>query len=382
MDPVAQAPSSQKPILLDLSRSELEREVVEVLGQSRFRAKQIWQAMHRECISDFESVTTLPKALRGELANRYTADPLSTVMHLKSADGSTDKALFKLNDGELVETVLMRYTADGHRKARKTVCVSTQAGCALGCTFCATGQQGFRRQLTTGEIVAQITFMQRVAMEEDQSEVESGERERGSVQGVTNVVFMGMGEPLANYDNTMAAIRAINDPNGLAVGARHITLSTVGLVPQILRLSREELQINLAVSLHAPDDATRSQTMPINRRYPLSVLLDACRRYVAMTDRRIFFEYVLLKGQNDSAGHARKLGGLLEGMLCHVNLIPVNPTSEGPYERTSRKDAETFQKMLRRYGVASTVRMEKGIDIDAGCGQLRARVVDTEALGA
>ena len=381
MPSTVQSPVSEKPILLDFSRAELEREVVDVLGQSRFRARQIWQALHRECLSDFDAVTTLPKALRGQLSERYTADPLSKVMHLESADGSTDKALFRLQDGELVETVLMRYTADGHRKARKTVCVSTQAGCALGCTFCATGQQGFRRQLSTGEIIAQITFMQRIAIDEDTAEVESGERERGSVQGVTNVVFMGMGEPLANYDNTMAAIRAINDAHGLAIGARHITLSTVGLAPQILQLAGEELQINLAVSLHAPDDATRSQTMPINRRYPISVLLDACRRYVEMTDRRIFFEYVLLKEQNDRVGHARKLGRLLTGMLCHVNLIPVNPTSEGPYERTSRADAETFQRELRRFGVPSTVRMEKGIDIDAGCGQLRARVVDAEALG-
>lgn len=381
MPSTVQVPASEKPILLDFSRSELEREVVDVLGQSRYRARQIWQALHRECISDFAAVTTLPKALRSQLSERYTADPLANVMHLKSKDGSTDKALFRLHDGELVETVLMRYVADGHRKARKTVCVSTQAGCALGCTFCATGQQGFRRQLTTGEIVAQITSMQRTAMEEDRAEVAAGRRERGSVQGVTNVVFMGMGEPLANYENTMAAIRAINDAHGLAIGARHITLSTVGLAPQILQLAGEELQINLAVSLHAPDDATRSQTMPINRRYPIAVLLDACRQYVSLTDRRIFFEYVLLKEQNDRVVHARKLGGLLTGMLCHVNLIPVNPTSEGPYERTSRSDAETFQRELRRFGVPSTVRMEKGIDIDAGCGQLRSRVVDAETLG-
>ncbi len=373
-------PRDQKPIILDFSRSELEREVVDVLGQSKFRAKQIWQALHRECIPDFESVTTLPKGLREELARRYTSNPLERVMHLTSADGSTDKALFRLSDGELVETVLMRYAADSHRKARKTVCVSTQAGCALGCTFCATGQQGFRRQLTTGEIVAQIIFMQRIALAEDRSEVENGAREMGSVQGVTNVVFMGMGEPLANYENTMSAIRSINDANGLAVGGRHITLSTVGLAPQIVRLARENIQINLAVSLHAPDDATRSQTMPINRRYPISVLLDACRRYVEMTDRRIFFEYVLLQDQNDRIRHARRLGELLSGMLCHVNLIPVNPTADGPYRRTSRADAERFQLELRRYRVPSTVRIEKGIDIDAGCGQLRARVIDTGAL--
>ncbi len=371
------SPTRAKPTILDLSRSELEREVVDSFGQSRFRAKQIWQAIHRECIADFDQITTLPKPLRQELASRYIADPLETVTHLTSADGSTDKALFRLPDGELIETVLMRYTADSHRKARKTVCVSTQAGCALGCTFCATGQQGFRRQLTTGEIIAQIIFMQRIAMAEDRAEVEHGHRDLGSIQGVTNVVFMGMGEPLANYDNTLSAVRAINDANGLAVGARHITLSTVGLVPQILRLAEEDIQINLAVSLHAADDATRSETMPINRRYPMSALLDACRRYVEKTDRRIFFEYVLLKGQNDRIEQARKLGNLLTGMLCHVNLIPVNPTSDGPYQRTSRDDAELFQIELRRFGVPSTVRIEKGIDIDAGCGQLRARVFDS-----
>ncbi len=369
------APSRTKPTILDLGRSELEREIVDSFGQSRYRAKQIWQALHRECIDDFDAITTLPKTLRNELSERYVVDPLEKVLHLTSRDGSTDKALFRLPDGELIETVLMRYKADSHRKARKTVCVSTQAGCALGCTFCATGQQGFRRQLSVGEIVAQIIFMQRVALAEDRAEVEDGRRDLGSVQGVTNVVFMGMGEPLANYDNTMAAIRSINYANGLAVGARHITLSTVGLAPQIIQLAGENIQINLAVSLHAPDDETRSETMPINRRYPLSVLLDACRRYVESTDRRIFFEYVLLKGQNDTISHARKLGNLLSGMLCHVNLIPVNPTSDGPYERTSRDDAELFQVELRRFGVPSTVRIEKGIDIDAGCGQLRARVM-------
>lgn len=369
------APSRTKPTILDLGRSELEREVVDSFGQSRYRAKQIWQALHRECIDDFDAITTLPKALRNELSERYAVDPLEKVLHLTSRDGSTDKALFRLPDGELIETVLMRYKSDSHRKARKTVCVSTQAGCALGCTFCATGQQGFRRQLSVGEIVAQIIFTQRIALAEDRAEVEDGRRDLGSVQGVTNVVFMGMGEPLANYDNTMAAIRSINDANGLAVGARHITLSTVGLAPQIIQLAGENIQINLAVSLHAPDDETRSETMPINRRYPLSVLLDACRRYVESTDRRIFFEYVLLKGQNDTSSHARKLGSLLSGMLCHVNLIPVNPTSDGPYERTSRDDAELFQVELRRFGVPSTVRIEKGIDIDAGCGQLRARVM-------
>ena len=374
--------TNSKSKILDFTREELELEVVDVLSQPKFRAKQIWQALHRECIQDFDAITTLPISLRKTLSERYVANPLATVMHLHSSDGSTDKLLFRLDDGELIETVLMRYEDDSHRRARKTVCVSTQAGCALGCTFCATGQQGFRRQLTVGEIVAQVIYMQRIALAEDEDEVRSGERERASIQGVTNVVFMGMGEPLANYENTLAAIRAINDPNGLAVGARHITLSTVGLVPQIIRLASENLQINLAVSLHAPDDETRSETMPINRRYPLDMLISTCRDYVQITGRRIFFEYVLLKDQNDSLSHADRLGELLAGLLCHVNLIPVNPTADGPYDRTESPQIKRFQNLLRRHGVPSTVRMEKGIDIDAGCGQLRDRVLATTELTA
>ncbi len=368
-----------KPKILDFSRDRLEREIVDVLKQPKFRAKQLWQALHRECIQDFDSITTLPVSLRQNLKERYIANPLTEAMRRRSSDGSTDKLLFRLGDGELIETVLMRYEDDSHRKARKTVCVSTQAGCALGCTFCATGQQGFRRQLTAGEIVAQVLYAQRIALDEDESEVRSGKREQASIQGVTNVVFMGMGEPLANYSNTMAAIRAINDPHGVAVGARHITLSTVGLVPQILRLANENIQFNLAVSLHAPDNETRSQTMPINRRYPLEELISSCRRYVEMTGRRIFFEYVLLRDQNDSLSHASRLGELLSGLLCHVNLIPVNPTSEGPYERTQPSQVKRFQNVLRRHGVPSTVRMEKGIDINAGCGQLRDRVLEAVA---
>ena len=320
-------------------------------------------------------MTTLARTLRAKLQAQYSLDPLQPVTHLKSKDASTDKVLFRLHDGELIETVLMRYAPDGHRKARKTVCVSTQAGCALGCTFCATGQQGFRRQLTQGEIVGQVLHMERLARREDEAEINAGTRSRGARQGVTNVVFMGMGEPLANYDNTMAALRVLNDERGVHIGARQLTLSTVGLVPEIHRLAAEDLQLNLAVSLHAADDETRSQTMPINTRYPISDLLSACRDFTKQTQRRIFFEYVLLHRQNDSAEQARKLGRRLRGLLCHVNLIPVNPTGDGPYHRPDRRAAKRFQEELTKAGVPSTVRMEKGIDINAGCGQLRARAL-------
>jgi 23S rRNA (adenine2503-C2)-methyltransferase len=366
--------AAQKVSILDLSKDRLAAAVTD-LGEPRFRADQLWVALYRSLAPSFDDMTTLAKSLRHKLAERYSFGAIEIARHERSADGSTDKLLFRLHDGELIETVLMRYAADGHRKARKTVCVSTQAGCALGCTFCATGQQGFRRQLSVGEIVAQVIAMERMARDEDEEEIAAGIRTRGERQGVTNVVFMGMGEPLANYDNTLAAIRTLNDEGGLHVGARHITLSTVGLVPQIARLAGEDLQINLAVSLHAPDDRTRSETMPINARYPLAELLDACRDYVRRTKRRIFFEYVLLQGQNDSSTQAAKLGRLLQGMLCHVNLIPVNPTGDGPYRRPNRENAAEFQAVLAEHGVPSTVRMEKGIDINAGCGQLRARAL-------
>ena len=363
------ADSAAPTDLLGLDFDALEQLVTGRFGAPRYRARQLWDGIHRQGRRALDDIATLPAQLRRELGAECIVTSLEPVVRLTSADRSTDKALYRLPDGELIETVLMRYFADGHRRPRKTVCVSSQAGCALGCTFCATGQQGFRRQLTVGEIVGQVIDMQRVASSDDGNNGESG---------ITNVVFMGMGEPLANYDNTLAAIRILNDARGIGIGARHITVSTVGLVPPMLRLAREGIQVNLAVSLHAPDDATRSETVPINRRYPLSELISACHQYVEMTDRRIFFEYVLLRGQNDSIDHAERLGGLLTGLNCHVNLIPVNPTGDGPYGRTKRGDALRFQSELKTWGVPSTVRMEKGIDIDAGCGQLRARVLDED----
>jgi 23S rRNA (adenine2503-C2)-methyltransferase len=371
--------SASKPSLLDLSLEEVV-ELMAELGEAPYRARQLWRAMYHEIRESFDEMTSLSKSLREKLKERFILSPLERSVYLTSRDETTDKALFKLPDGELIETVLMRYEPDGHRKTRRTVCVSTQAGCALGCTFCATGQQGFKRQLTVGEIVSQVIYMERVARLEDELEIEQGVRSKGERQGVTNVVFMGMGEPLANYDNSLRAIRILNSDQGLHIGARHITVSTVGLVPQIERLSGEDLQLNLAVSLHAPDNATRSETMPINRRYPIEQLIETCKKYADKTNRRIFFEYVLLHGQNDSPEQADMLGKLLNGMLCHVNLIPVNPTSGGPFERPSRDHWTAFQEKLREHGVPSTVRMEKGIDINAGCGQLRARVVDAEAV--
>jgi 23S rRNA (adenine2503-C2)-methyltransferase len=350
------------------------------MGEKKFRANQLWRSIYFETAESFDAMSTLSKSFRETLSTKFSISSLTEAMALTSADGTTSKSLYRLHDGELIETVMMRYETDGHRRNRKTACISTQAGCALGCTFCATGQQGLRRNLTVGEIVAQVIEMQRIAHAEDEAQVDSGKRTKGELQGVTNVVFMGMGEPLANYDNTMAAIRVLNDGQGLNIGARHITVSTVGLIPQILQLAEEELQINLAISLHAPDNNTRSQTMPINKRYPVEDLIRACHKYADKTKRRIFFEYVLLKEQNDSVEQAQKLGRLLNGLHCHVNLIPVNPTKEGPFERTDLNAAKAFQGGLKQYGIPSTLRMEKGIDINAGCGQLRERAIDI--LGA
>ena len=362
------------PSILELSKLELS-DSLEALDQPKYRSEQVWRAIYKEGKTSFDDMTNLSKDLRGILAQNYSIGNAATVISKKSADSSTDKILFKLPDGELIETVLMRYEPDGHRRGRKTVCVSTQAGCALGCTFCATGQQGFRRNLTPGEITEQVLTMERLALAEDKEEIQAGTRSRGELQGVTNVVFMGMGEPLANYENMMESIRVLNDPKGIGIGARHITVSTVGLVPGIKKLAKENIQINLAVSLHAPDNETRSETMPVNKRYPIEELIEACKYFVTETNRRIFIEYVLLKGQNDTSMHANKLGRILKDLLCHVNLIPVNPTDDGPYHRTTYKEAQRFQSDLKTFNVPSTVRMEKGIDIDAGCGQLRDRAL-------
>lgn len=367
------------PSILELSRYRLTSTMLE-LGEKKFRADQLWRSIYNEVAESFDDMSTLSKPFRKSLSEKYSISTLEQAMLVTSKDGSTSKALYKLHDGELIETVLMRYETDGHRRNRKTACISTQAGCALGCTFCATGQQGFRRNLSVGEIVAQVIEMERIARAEDLAQMDEGKRTKGEIQGVTNVVFMGMGEPLANYKNVMAAIRVLNDGQGLNIGARHITVSTVGLIPQILQLAEEELQINLAISLHAPDNNTRSQTMPINQRYPVEDLIRACHKYADATGRRIFFEYVLLKEQNDSLEQAQKLGRLLNGLHCHVNLIPVNPTKLGPFERTDLSGAKEFQSGLKQYGIPSTVRMEKGIDINAGCGQLRERAIDI--LGA
>ena len=364
------------PSILGLEKEELNK-IVAQLGEKPYRTEQLWRSIYKECNLDFSEITTLPKNFRDFLSKKFRIGTLEKKIHLNSADSSTTKLLFALNDGELIESVLMRYTSDYGKKGRKTACISTQAGCALGCTFCATGQQGFRRNLTSGEIIEQVLQLQKIALEEDFMEVQQGIRKKGEIQGITNVVYMGMGEPLANYKNTIMSLRNIIDNTGINIGSRHITISTVGLVPQIKKLSHEKLQINLAISLHAPDNKTRSETMPVNKRFPIEELINVCHYYVEKTNRRIFFEYVLLKDQNDSLSNAEKLGKLLNGLHCHVNLIPVNPTNNGVYSRTDDNASRSFQGVLKRFGIPSTIRVEKGIDINAGCGQLRERVLSS-----
>lgn len=337
--------------LYDLGYEELEAWMQE-LAQPQYRAEQIWEWLYCHYAGDFEEMTNLPLDLRERLDELATLQILQPVSEHHSSDGQTVKVLFRLPDGELIETVRMDY------EKRHTLCISSQAGCAMGCVFCATGQMGFYRNLSAGEIVAQVIyFARRLAAE--------GER-------VTNIVFMGMGEPLHNYDNTLEAIDRLTDERGFNIGARKITLSTVGLAPAIRRYADEERQTPLALSLHAATDEERDRLIPVNRRWPISKLMEALRYYVKKTGRRVTIEWALIDRENDTVEQARKLGELLEGMLVHVNLIPLNPTQGYQGQPSSRARVAAFQAELERYGVSSTVRVRRGIDIQAGCGQLRA----------
>jgi 23S rRNA (adenine2503-C2)-methyltransferase len=337
------------PTRYDLDRDALAELLV---GEPRYRVDQVWDGLYRQLGSPAE-LTALPRALRRRLDDEL---PEALTPEAESIDrtGGTVKWLFGLGAGARIETVLMHY------HDRTTVCVSTQAGCAMGCGFCATGQAGFVRQLTTGEIVEQI--------------VRAARRARDDARRLDNVVFMGMGEPLANYDRVWVAVeRAHHD---LALSARHLTLSTVGLVPGIRRLAAEDLPVNLAVSLHAANDGLRDQLVPINKRYPLSVLLGACADYVRAKRRRLSFEWALIDATNDRRSDARELAGLARSLPlpAHVNLIPLNPTPGYPTRGTPPAGVHRFRQWLDDLGVNATVRRNRGTDIDAACGQLAARV--------
>jgi 23S rRNA (adenine2503-C2)-methyltransferase len=376
--PMAQSSTNsiKKTDLLSLTLPQMQQWLVE-LGEPPFRAKQLYSWLYQHLATDFSAMTNLPQALRSRLAQEASIGPMILRSELHSKDDRTRKILLELDDGRLIESVLMLYPPIGESSVRATVCVSTQAGCAFGCTFCATGQMGFDRHLTAGEIVAQVLFFARELRDAPWSA--RGEREGRPVRNapidhITNIVLMGMGEPLHNYDNVMQALRILNNPDGFNLGARHMTVSTVGLVPAIRKLSQEPLQVNLAISLHAPTDELRSQTMPINKKYPLEELLTACKDYIAATGRQVTFEYVLLAGVNDTAEYAHLLGELLAPLkqFAHVNCIPVNATS-ADYKPPSGMAIRAFRNILFEHGVSNSVRAERGDDIAAACGQLRTR---------
>lgn len=319
-------------------------------GYSDYYAALVWTGLYRDVVTDIPTIRGLKPDLGARLVGESFLDVPSVRHQIDSRDGHTTKYLLGLSDNQAIETVLMYF------RGRATACVSTQVGCAMGCIFCATGQMGFRRHLTAGEIVAQVLHVARIL------------RARGET--LRNIVLMGMGEPLHNYDATMAAIDTVMDHRGLAIAPRFITLSTVGVVPGIRRLTEERRPMRLAVSLHGATDEERARLVPPARRWPLAELIDACRAYSDSLRRRIFFEWALIDGQNDGSDQAHALGALLQGLDAHVNLIPLNPTPGYDGHAADPQAVRAFQTILAQYGLPSTVRQRRGIDVAAGCGQL------------
>jgi 23S rRNA (adenine2503-C2)-methyltransferase len=357
-----------KPLVYDYSMPELTTLFME-WGEPVYRARQIWLGLYRNFWNKSSEFSMLPIGLRQRLEDFFDFSALAPNLTLESSDGETVKIQFKLQDGKAIEAVLMKYDpragishgqSQNTGQGRRTICISTQAGCAMGCVFCATGQMGFFRHLSTGEIVAQVMYYARHL--HDQGEV------------VTNIVVMGMGEPFHNYDHTMAAIDRLNDPDGYNFGARRFTISTVGLLPGIKRFTLEKRQVNLAISLHAATDEMRASMLPVDKRYPINELLECCRDYISATGRRITFEWALINGVNDTPEQAHLLAGKLKGMLCHVNAIPLNPTEGYSGKVTTRQREHEFKKILTRSGISCTIRLRRGIDIAAGCGQLASNI--------
>jgi 23S rRNA (adenine2503-C2)-methyltransferase len=347
--------------LYDLSRAELAG-LVESWGQSTAHAARIWHHLYWGYADSFDKMADLPVRVRTRMEVETRIGALPVAREAQSSDGFTRKFLLGLGEGISIEAVLMRFTG------RVTACVSSQAGCAMGCVFCATGQMGFRRQLSAGEIVAQAVH---VAREWRNSARANGEEPAGTSHRLRNVVLMGMGEPLHNYEAVMKAVDILRDPSGLSLGAGRITLSTVGVVPGILRLAAERRPVHLAVSLHAATQEERLALVPVAKTWPLDELMAACRRYSETTDRRVFYEWTLIEGRNDSAEDARAVGRLLRGQRAQVNLIPLNPTAGYAGTPSHAEAARRFQHVLKsEFELPSTVRQRRGIDIAAGCGQL------------
>ncbi len=335
----------------DFSLEELKEEMKN-LQEKPFRAEQIFQWLYQEKVKSFDEMTNLSLDLREKLKQNYTICNYNIIKKQESKDG-TKKYLFDILDGNAIETVLMQY----HHGF--SICISSQIGCKMGCKFCASTGINFVRSLTTGEILEQI-----IAVEQD-------EKIR-----ISNVVFMGIGEPLDNYENVVKAIKLINHPKGLNIGARHISISTSGLVPKIYQLAEENIQCTLSISLHATNNEKRSSMMPVNNSYPIEELLKACKDYIAKTNRRISFEYALAKDNNDNLEDAKELVKLLKGMLCHVNLIPINKIENGTFTKASNENIMKFRDYLNDHGIVATIRRELGSDIDAACGQLRRKNIN------
>ena len=337
----------------DYNLKELKKEMIE-LGEKPFRAEQIFKWIHQEKVKTFEEMTNISLELRKKLEETYTMCNYKILKKQESKDG-TIKYLFDVLDGNAIETVLMRYHHGN------SICVSSQIGCKMGCKFCASTGINFIRSLTSGEIVEQI-----IAVEQD-----TGEK-------ISNVVFMGIGEPFDNYDNVVNAIRIINNPKGLNIGARHISISTSGIVPKIYQLAEENIQCTLSISLHATSNEKRSSMMPVNNAYPLEELMKACKEYIKKTNKRISFEYALAKDNNDNLQDAKELVKLLKGMLCHVNLIPINKIENGKFDKSSNENIMKFRDYLNEHGIVATIRRELGSDIDAACGQLRRKELNRD----
>lgn len=340
--------------------SLLEKEVVEAMkemGYPAFRGKQVFSWIHKG--KDFQDMKTLPKDMREKLSETCVAQPVAILESRQSNLDDTVKFLFALKDGNCVEGVLMRYH-HGH-----TFCISTQVGCRMGCAFCASTLDGCVRDLTAGEMLGQILAANNFIADETK---------------VHNVVLMGSGEPLDNYDNVMRFLTLLREANGITIGLRNVSLSTCGIVPRMLDLAKENLPVTLCVSLHAPNDAIRRKTMPIANRYPIEDVLDACRNYIKETGRRVIFEYALVKGVNDAEEHARELASKLRGMQCHVNLIPLNRVNESPLQTVSENGVSLFQKTLEACHISCTRRREMGDDIEGACGQLRRKTLLQKGL--
>ena len=330
------------------------KEELEQLGEKKYRAEQIFKWIYIDKVKEFDEMTNLSIELREKLKKEYSMCNFKILKKQESTDG-TKKYLFDVLDGNAIESVLMEY----HHG--KTICVSSQIGCKMGCKFCASTGIKFIRNLTAGEIVEQV-----LAVEQDIKDK------------ISNIVFMGIGEPFDNYDNVMNAIKILNNQKGLNIGARHISISTSGLVPMIYKFADEDLQCTLSISLHATNDAKRSEMMPINNRYNIKELMEACKYYIKKTNKRISFEYALAKDNNDNLDDAKELVKLLKGMLCHVNLIPINKIENGKYTKSSNENIIKFRDYLNEKGIVATIRRELGSDIDAACGQLRRKNLGEE----